>query len=520
MSRQMIETCFSLVKWNTRDPHNVVQGALHRIAVDTQLLTQLQDPKNGIRNHPEIRKYMHYAADRLAAEMVDRIERHGARQVPLSKAGALWVIERLRGTQPKAKIHKLRQIVDQIPWNELQHSGLKFVKKTGTQVFIKNEFYPVGNKAPRLICFPQEGEKLIMTMAFFHILHPFFSSRYATKELPEHRRPYVIEERLKNTERKFVADYTSFECCANRDIMRHGEHRVLRRLVAPEYHFVFPWIEAGGKLTHRSGVTIRTSAIQFSGRYTTSLSNSIRNKLFMDVVALDNGLRIDDYVGVYEGDDSLTGWPRQITQDRIERSLAKIGVAAEIAEYENVGEAGYCSTYWNANMELVYEPIKALARFPFTSSQLAASKANYAPLLAAKAMSMAYRAPGCPIVAAVVRRYISSTGYMETRNEWERRWFLQFAHTRAINKRSRVLNVCFDRWDLVREPTQTQRAFFEKIFGISVPNQIAAERHILEDDGFNPVLLACLEDGQQKAGVNLDELRCIYETMRSHARSF
>lgn len=516
----MIRTCFCYVKWDTRNPHNVVHGAQHRIAVDTQLLTQKFDPMNGIRNHPEIKRAMHLAADKLAGYLQRRLANHNSRPIPLSREGALYVIEKLRGQQPKNKLMKMRKIVDEIDWADIERNGFAAVPKTSTSIFIKNESYPDKVKAPRLICFPAEGEKLIMTMAFFHIMHPMFSSPFCTKEISEHLRPKTIERRLEGTGRKFVADYTSFECCANRDIMRAGEHRVLRQLVSPEYHFVFPWIEAGGKLRHRSGVTIKTSAIQYSGRYTTSLSNTIRNKLFMDCVALDNGLDIEEYRGVFEGDDSLTGWPRSITKQDLERSLAKLGVAAEIDEYEEVGKAGYCSTYWNEDHELVCEPIKVLASFPFTTSQLAANVCNYRPLLAAKAMSLAYRAPGCPIISAVVRRYIGACGYMETRNDYERRWYSQFSRVVRANSGKKSMRIEFKDWDLVKEPTLRQRELFSEIFGISIPNQVAAEKLILTEDGFSETLLALLEEGQLKAGVKLNELQDVYYTMREHARFF
>lgn len=240
----------------------------------------------------------------------------------------------------------------------------------------------------------------------------------------------------------------------------------------------------------------------------------------MDCVALDNGLDIEEYRGVFEGDDSLTGWPRSITKQDLERSLAKLGVAAEIEEYEEVGKAGYCSTYWNEDHELVCEPIKVLASFPFTTSQLAANVRNYRPLLAAKAMSLAYRAPGCPIISAVVRRYIGACGYMETRNDYERRWYSQFSRVVRANSGKKSMRIEFKDWDLVKEPTLRQRELFEEIFGISIPNQVAAEKLILTEDGFSETLLALLEEGQLKAGVKLNELQDVYYTMREHARFF
>lgn len=516
MSRQLLPTKISLVHWNLKDVHNLYNGAYHRMAVDTQALTILRDARNGLLNNVRMQYCFMQAADRFAGYLESRIQRFHSQQVPLCRSGALFVIEQLRKTQPRAKIQKLLQIVDKIPWGIVSGSGMSVVPKSGTQVFIKNEGYPSGNKPPRLIAFPQEGEKLLMSMAFFHIMHPLFSSPYCTKEIDEHARPKFIERRLGDLPHRFVADYTSFECVPNKFLMQLGEHRVLRRLVSPEYSFLFDLIERGGTLRAKSGFSIRTPAVQFSGRYTTSMSNTIRNKLLLDACAIYMG--IQDYRAVYEGDDSLSAWPETVTVDRLTRALGRLGVEAEIAQIEKYGEAGYCSTYWNDEFEVICDPIKVIATFPFSNSQLANSQKNARPLLAAKAMSLAYRAPGCPIVWAIARKYISSIGLMETRNEYERRWFRSFSsfhsNKKYSSKKRSTLFVHFDRWDLIREPTSQQRQMFEKIFGVSAPNQRMCEKQILEYDGFSETLFSALEPAQAKLGVNLDELRAIYRASK------
>lgn len=351
-----------------------------------------------------------------------------------------------------------------------------------------------------------------------------FSSAYCTKEIPEHYRPRAIEKRLEGLPIKFVADYTSFECVPNRLMMRLGEHRVYRQLLPREYHFLLDVIEKGGVLRANNGFEIRTPAVQYSGRYTTSLSNTIRNKLLMDSVAEYIGVGVDNYRGVYEGDDSLTAWPAGVTQDQITAALGKLGVAAEMAQYEKIGQAGYCSMYWNDNYELICDPLKVVATFPFTTSACASREANIPALAAAKAMSLAYRSPGCPIVSAVVRRYIQCEGLMDTRNEYEKKWFRQFTKIdysgQHRTRRQSTLRIRFDRWDLVREPSNEQRLLFWEIFGIDPQDQLIAERKILEDDGFTETMLLCLEGAQEKCGVNIQALKGVYWEMRERARHF
>lgn len=522
--RQMINTCISYVRWDLRDPHNFKAAAEHRLGVDTQALTRLWDEKNGLAYNPRMQRILAQCADRLAKFLRLRCERHGAHPVPLTYEGAMYVINKLKQTQPRAKIQKLKAVAKLIPWDVMQGAGFRVVQRTQTSLFIKAEGYPGPNKPPRLICFPAEGEKLLMSMAFFHLMHPMFSSAYCTKEIPEHYRPKAIEQRLEGLPVKFVADYTSFECVPNKLMMRLGEHRVYRQLLPREYHFLLDVIERGGTLRAQNGFSIRTPAVQYSGRYTTSLSNTIRNKLLMDSVAEYIGVGVNNYRGVYEGDDSLTAWPAGTTQEQICDALGKLGVAAEMARYDKIGQAGYCSMYWNDNYELICDPLKVIATFPFTTSACASREANIPALAAAKAMSLAYRSPGCPIVSAVVRRYIQGYGLMETRNEYERKWFRQFTkqittHTHSIRKQA-TLRVQFNRWDLVREPTNEQRLLFWEIFGIDPIDQKIAERKILEEDGFTESLLLCLEGAQEKCGVDLNKLKGVYWEMRERARHF
>lgn len=505
----MINTCIHYTRWDTHNPENFRLSAIHRVGVDTQQLTQLDNPNNGLANNPDAQQALKLAADRLAAYLLPRVHE----SIPPTYEGALYVIEKLRRTQPKRKIMKLLKIAKEIDWGSI--SDLRTVPHTNTTLFIKQEGYPDPKKAPRLICFPQEGEKLIMTMAFWPVMHAMFSSPYCTKEIPEEFRPRVIEKRLGQGITRFVADYTSWECVPNRMIMQMGEHRVLRRLVDAHYHFLFDWIEAGGVLTNKNGVKIKTSAVQYSGRYTTSLSNTIRNKLLMDAVAIMNNL---EYSGVFEGDDSLTSWNAKIDEGLILSSLAKLGVSAELKIVENLGDAGYCSMWWNQNYELLYNPLKTICNFPFSNSQLAHSVANYEPLLAAKCMSIAYKAPGCPVVSAIVQRYIQPVGFMETRCEWDRQYFKKFTHVLRGANTKKGMKVRFDRWDLVREPTAAQREQFTRIFGVSESNQRACEHMIKTQDGFTEVMVRHL--WECNTGEDIDALICSYNESRIRALDF
>lgn len=498
----MINTKIAFVKWDLHSPHNMQQGARQRMAVDTQQYVRQMDPHGSLENNPEALSALQQSADELGFYLLQRKAALGITDIPLTYEGALYVINKLRSSQPKSKIMKMMKVAKLIDWHVV--SNMSSNPATSTSIFIKNEGYPALDKSPRLICFPAEGEKLLMSMAFYPIMHAMFSSPYCTKEIPDHLRPRVIERRLSALPNIYVGDYTSWECVPNREIMQAGEHRVLKYVTPREYWFLFDWIEHGGILRNKNGVRIKIPAVQYSGRYTTSLSNTIRNKLMMDTVSKLIGKK---YHGVFEGDDSLTTWPLDVTKEDILTALHKIGVHADIDHYDKLGSAGYCSTWWNDDYELLYNPIKAIAKFPFSSSALASSIKNYEPLLAAKSMSLAYVAPGCPITWAIAKRYISSVGYMETRNQYEVNWFSHFTQ-RIKNHSRKTLKVRFDRWDLIRPPTQKQRQQFFEVFNISDAQQKECEKSILEDDGFTWKAIDCLRT--IKTGEDIDALHASY----------
>lgn len=509
LSRIMIPTCFSLVRWDLRSPHNQIAGGYHRVGVDTQKLAVEINEAYGLCNNREMRILLEQCADNLACELKQRIT-HAP--IPMTYEGALYVIDHVRGLQTRTKIQKLREVAAAINWSAIRN--MNDIPKAGALFFIKAEGYPGKTKPPRLICNPQEGEKLLMMMAFWPIMHAMFATKYCTKLIPEHKRPRVITERL-GQGTYFVADYTSFECVPNKQLMQSGEHRVLKQLVAPCYHFLFERIENGGKLYSRQDVVMRTPAVQYSGRYTTSLSNTIRNKLLMDTVSRKLGV---SYRGVFEGDDSLTSWDDNVSVDMIQYNLGLIGVTAEISKINDIGKAGYCSMYWDAEYNVIAEPTKVCATFPFTNSSLGANAANIGPLLSAKSMSLAYRAPGCPILNTIARTWISDgVGLMDTRNEYEVRWFNQFSDftwkRNGQNSRRKSLIVNFNRPDLIREPTVSQRLLFYEVFGIPVADQIIAEQEIAQYKSFTPTVAEILRPSAKKAGYDIDELKMIYSVM-------
>lgn len=510
---QMINTQIAYVKWDLHSPENMVHGARHRMAIDSQAYCRTLDPLAGYINHHDALVEFNACAHRLGQYLLRRKESFMIRDIPCSLEGANYVIDRLALVQPRNKIMRLRKIAKQIDWQVVR--DMRNNPSTATSIFIKNEGYPSTNKPPRLIFFPAEGEKLLMSMAFYPIMHVMFSSPYCTKELPEELRPRVISKRLSAYPNIYVGDYTAWECVPDKTIMSLGEHTVLKYVTNSDYWFLFDWIERGGTLKNKNGVKIKITACQYSGRYTTSLSNTIRNKLVMDFVAC----RLNtDYRGVFEGDDSLTSWPSNVKQAQIVKTMHEIGVHAEISKPRTLGHAGYCSMWWNEDGELLYNPIKAIAKFPFSSSALAHNISNYPALLGAKAMSMAYKAPGCPITSAIVKRYISTIGVMETRCQWERNWFRKFTTLMRGSNKKFGMKVRFDRWDLIREPTQKQRQFFYEIFNIDVAKQLECERAILYEDGFTWKVVDCLRD--ISTGEDVDELHASYIEQLHRALSF
>lgn len=230
----------------------------------------------------------------------------------------------------------------------------------------------------------------------------------------------------------------------------------------------------------------------------------------MDVVC---DLTDNHYAGVFEGDDSLTRWSHMDVQ-LMEKSLARLGVATECEIVDTPGSAGYCSTYWSDDYDIVCEPVKVLCQFPFSDSKLALKVENHEGLLSAKAMSLAYRAPGCPIIHALAKKYIRTEGIYDTSNIYEQHWMSQFSE--KLSSKANVTKCAFKKEELLREPTPKQRELFERTFQITPQEQMIIEDLIQKHDGLHDSIFEVLRN-KPKSG-EIDHYLAAWHVMR--IRSF
>jgi hypothetical protein len=142
-----------------------------------------------------------------------------------------------------------------------------------------------------------------------------------------------------------------------------------------------------------------------SGEMVTSLGNGFTNLILNEFVASRVGCKL---VGFVEGDDGLfagTGPVPKVSD------YEEIGFTMKMAKRDSVLEASFCGIVCGQDYVNVIDPIKNLVKFGWTHSAQMHSKKRKVQmgLLRAKAYSLYYEAPQCPLTSVFAKRVLELT---------------------------------------------------------------------------------------------------------------
>lgn len=147
-----------------------------------------------------------------------------------------------------------------------------------------------------------------------------------------------------------------------------------------------------------------------------------------------------------------------------------------------LGMAGYCSTYWDEECNIVINPVKAFMTFFIGNNYMEPSEQ-----LRMKALNYAISAPGEPILTALCKYYLSGSGIARMC------WSMYYYEERGTSWHLKV----DDNGDLITsytprivEPSMKQRKFFEEMYNVTPERQIQLEELLLRDphEGFEAIL--------------------------------
>lgn len=295
--------------------------------------------------------------------------------------------------------------------------------------FQKDETYPQ-YKAARGINSRTDEFKIRVGPIFKLIEQQLFSRPEFIKHTPVDERAQEIKDNLYQAASNIIGtDYTSFESLFTREFMEACEFQLYEYMTQniddTDWIKIVKEVLGGDNYClFREKFTIKVPATRMSGEMCTSLGNSFANLMAMKFIAKEIGMT--SLRSRIEGDDGIFTFygPKPTAAD-----FAKLGLIIKIEEYESLTEGSFCGIIADEDeMINVTNPIEALLDFGWTTRDyVKSSQKKKLELLKAKALSLAYQYPGCPILNSLsnygLRMCENSHVYYKNLNEYEREIF-------------------------------------------------------------------------------------------------
>jgi hypothetical protein len=353
-----------------------------------------------------------------------------------------------------------------------------------TKSFLKDEFYPE-LKHPRTINPRNDRFKVFSGPIFHEIEKALFKMKWFVKFIPvADRSNYVIDQIYSPNSTYFATDYSSFESSFTAEAMNAMEMKLYRHMSALVkggdvwYDTIHRVLTGPQQMVFRN-VTVTTQATRMSGDMCTSLGNGFSNLMLMLFAGQEFGL--GELYACFEGDDGIGRFSSGRLPDPV--FFEHLGFTVKMETHTDIASASFCGIVCDLeSRQQMTDPKQTLATFGWAQKIYANSKnSTLMALLRAKALSYAHAYPHCPLISPFVRRIIYLTRGIDHQvvlkhkatSLYDRMWYQQafLAHKLGLPE--------FD-------PTMKTRLLCEKLYGISVEQQLKIESSMqtMEIGGF------------------------------------
>jgi hypothetical protein len=354
--------------------------------------------------------------------------------------------------------------------------------------FVKDEHY-AEYKHARAINSRHDVFKCLVGPAFQLISDQLFSLEWFIKKIPICDRPKKIMRLFRRGHLYFTSDYSSFEAHFTKQTMQDCEMMLVDYML--KSHSIHDWFmmllndaKLGINRIHFKFWSLLIEAKRMSGEMDTSTSNSFSNLLFMLYLCRLCG--IDQVEGYIEGDDGLFVFVGDVSKLNVQ-VFADFGLTIKIQLFDDLAHASFCGMIFDLDDQTnVTDPIEAIVKFGWTTQRYARSRSNvHKCLLRAKALSLAYQYPACPILSKLAYKFASLTAGFDSLS------FVKRQGSQLTNQYKYQLlleaHQYFDKNSLLKEPGIKTRFLVDKLFGISLADQYAFEKYIDDLDSIQPL---------------------------------
>lgn len=272
------------------------------------------------------------------------------------------------------------------------------------------------------------------------------------------------------------ADFSCFEGSIRGSMLEYIELTVLRHLTSrlSDKHAVSVLLGLDSKTVLCIQRTVWYYVkCRMSGDLWTSIGNGLANFAVTTLAWTRSAQRVDSawtplrmarsLMGVYEGDDSLVCQPVGVPVPGPD-DFSFFGMSAKIELADTLEEALFCQLAWMDDGNLG-DIRRFVRKFFFTNARQKWDPRQWDGLLRAKATSLAYLFPKCPILSALAGRVLRETrGVQEV---WDLDWYHRHLEG-EVKKYGLHMGV----------PSMKVRAFVARTQGISVDEQLRTEHYL------------------------------------------
>lgn len=352
--------------------------------------------------------------------------------------------------------------------------------------FIKDEAY-AEYKYPRGIYSRIDYYKCLVGPWFSLIEKRVFATKWFIKKIPVSDRPQYILDNLYEEGITYAAtDYSSYEAHFDAELMEICEFQLYKYLTKNipghrNFWALLEYLQVMNKCIFKN-FHFWIEATRMSGEMCTSLGNGFTNLMLMLYVLHKKGVNIDHVNGVVEGDDGLFSWhgPRLTTED-----FFKCGFSLKMEYHDNLNTASFCGLIFDEKDKInITDPVAAMTEFSWLNRKYVRAKLKkHKELLRAKAYSMMYQFPGCPILSS-----LALYGLRVTEGHHAR-----FSQLSMFHYERMMLE--FQKWQDKRPdmtvPLRT-RFLMEQVYGISVSEQEQIEAYLDNLEEIQPLTPPCM----------------------------
>jgi hypothetical protein len=307
--------------------------------------------------------------------------------------------------------------------------------------------------------------------------HPSF-----IKHVPVNQRAEYIKEMFLGMPGGVDAtDYTAFESQFTARVMEMVEVKLYKYMTQhlPDRDIFWRHLRAitGVQKCTFKRLNVKLPCCRMSGEMCTSLGNSFSNLMFAMFVATKKGAT--EIKIVVEGDDGLM---RHNGPELSAEDFARLGLTIKLEHHDRLETASFCGLIFDSEeMINLTDPRKVLSTFGWGDRKYARSRpGKKLRLLRAKALSLAWQYPGCPIISELAQYGLRVTRGVNIGNLYERSndWWKREIGLQAQKDEASIP---------ILEPGPRSRALVEELWGISVEAQLGIEHYLRGKNDLSPL---------------------------------